>query len=97
MAISLIPSRKEEIDFITHAYAQVEEVNFELEQYKQQNRDLANQLAKCAEDQELLEAQLYETGNAADEANAEVGALLVASGWILYMTIIHRFWDGKGT
>lgn len=65
-------SREHEIAFITHAYAQVEEITFELEQYKQLNRDLENQLAKAAEDQETLEAQLYETGNALDEANTEV-------------------------
>ena len=90
MVTFLALSRKEEIDFITHAYAQVEEVNFELEQYKQQNRDLINQLAKCAEDQEMLEAQLYETGNAADEASAEVRvAIIVVSG--LYKRDNTRF------
>ena len=50
----------------------MEEVNFELEQYKEQNRLLENQLAKVTEDQEALEAQLYETGQALDDANAEV-------------------------
>ena len=50
----------------------MEEVNYELEQYKQQCRILENQLAKSTEEQETLAAQLYDTGNALDEANSEV-------------------------
>ena len=48
---------------MTQAYAQVEAVNFELEQYKQECRDLQNQLAQANEEQEALATQLYETGH----------------------------------
>ena len=44
----------------------------ELERYKGQGQFLENQLARATEEQEALEAQLYETGHALDEANAEV-------------------------
>ena len=64
--------REQEIAFLTQAYAQVEAVNFELEQYKQECRDLQNQLAQANEEQETLATQLYETGHALDEATAEV-------------------------
>ena len=52
----------------------MEEINFELEQYREQNLELSNQLAKSVEDQEVLAAQLYDTGRALDEANNEVCA-----------------------
>lgn len=64
--------REQEIAFISQAYAHVEQTNFELEQYKQLNRQLENQLAVASEEQETLETQLYETGHALDQANAEV-------------------------
>ena len=64
--------REQEIAFISQAYAQVERTNFELEQYKELNRQLYNQLAKTTEEQETLEAQLYETGHSLDQANTEV-------------------------
>ena len=51
---------------------QVEEVTFELEQYKQENRELQNQLALGQEAQETLATQLDETGHILDEANAEI-------------------------
>lgn len=66
--------REQEIAFVTQAYAQVEAVNFELEQYKQECRDLQNQLAQANEEQEALATQLYETGHALDEATAEIQA-----------------------
>ena len=47
-------------------------MKFELQQYKQQNKDLHNELALAAEEQETLATQLYETGHHLDEANAEV-------------------------
>ena len=64
--------RQQEIAFLNQAYAQVEAVNFELEQYKQQNKELQNELAQAAEEQETLATQLYETGHHLDEAGAEV-------------------------
>lgn len=68
----LFSSREQEIAFVSQAYAHVEEINFELEQYKMQARNLENLVAKATEEQETLEAQLYETGHALDQANAEV-------------------------
>jgi len=65
-------SRQQEIAFVEHAYAEVQAVTFELEQYKAQNRELHNQLAQAAEEQETLATQLYETGHHLDEAGAEV-------------------------
>ena len=50
----------------------MEGLQAELEQCKQQNRDLENTLAQANEEQEALAAQLYETGHALDEANNEV-------------------------
>lgn len=67
-----IQNRTQEIAFLNQAYAEVEAVNFELEQYKQQNKELQNQLAQAAEEQETLATQLYETGHHLDEASAEV-------------------------
>ena len=64
--------REQEIAFLTQAYEQVEAVNFELEQYKQEGRELQNQLAQANEEQETLATQLYETGHALDEAAVEV-------------------------
>jgi len=64
--------REQEIAFVEQAYAQVEAVNFELEQYKQETRELQNQVALANEEQEALATQLYETGHALDEATAEV-------------------------
>ncbi len=52
----------------------MEGLQAELEQCKQQNRDLENTLAQANEEQEALAAQLYETGHALDEANNEVTA-----------------------
>lgn len=66
--------REHEIAFINEAYAHVQEVNFELDQYKEQYKTLTNQLALATEEQEILEAQLYETGQALDEANLEVNS-----------------------
>ncbi|XP_064393563.1 cingulin-like [Halichondria panicea] len=66
--------RQQEIAFLNQAYAQVEAVNFELEQYKQQNKELQNELAQAAEEQETLATQLYETGHHLDEAGAEIEA-----------------------
>jgi septal ring factor EnvC (AmiA/AmiB activator) len=54
----------------------MEGLQAELEQCKQQNRDLENTLAQANEEQEALAAQLYETGHALDEANNEVTASL---------------------
>ena len=68
-------SRQHEIAFINQAYAQVEELNYELEQYKDQCWKLENLLAKSTEDQETLAAQLYDTGNELDQANSEVPVL----------------------
>lgn len=65
-------SREHEIAFVSEAYAHVQEIGYELEQYREQNQDLSNQLAKSGEDQEVLAAQLYDTGRALDEANNEV-------------------------
>ena len=56
----------------------MEGLQAELEQCKQQNRDLENTLAQATEDQEALAAQLYETGHALDEANNGVTSLLTA-------------------
>lgn len=56
----------------------MEGLQAELEQCKQQNRDLENTLAQANEEQEALAAQLYETGHALDEANNEVTILLTA-------------------
>ena len=53
----------------------MEGLQAELEQCKQQNRDLENTLAQANEEQEALAAQLYETGHALDEANNEVNSL----------------------
>ena len=64
--------REQEIDFLTRTYNQMEGLQAELEQCKQQNRDLENTLAQANEEQEALAAQLYETGHALDEANNEV-------------------------
>ena len=50
----------------------MEATNFELEQYKQENRELHNLVAQASEEQEALATQLYETGHALDEATAEV-------------------------
>ena len=68
--------RQQAIDFITQTIAEVDAVKFELQQYKQQNKDLQNELALAAEEQETLATQLYETGHHLDEANAEVCILL---------------------
>ena len=65
-------SGQPEIDLLNQAYRQVEEVTFELEQYKQENRELQNQLAQAREEQEVLAAQLDETGHTLDEANSEI-------------------------
>lgn len=54
----------------------MEALQAELEQCKQQNRDLENTLAQANEEQEAFAAQLYETGHALDEANNEVSSLL---------------------
>jgi Ca2+-binding EF-hand superfamily protein len=61
-----------QIDLINQAYRQAEEVTFENEQYKQENRDLQNQLRLVREEQETLAAQLDQTGHVLDEANAEI-------------------------
>ena len=47
-------------------------MTFENEQYKQENRDLQNQLRLVREEQETLAAQLDQTGHVLDEANAEI-------------------------
>ncbi len=70
--LTMYVHRQQEIAFLNQAYAQVEAVNFELEQYKQQNKELQNELAQAAEEQETLATQLYETGHHLDEASAEV-------------------------
>lgn len=77
--IFVSPNREKELEFLTQAYAHVEQTNFELEQYKELNRQLENQVALSTEDQETLEAQLYETGHALDQANNEV----------VLMTLLH--------
>ena len=64
--------RQQEIAFLKQAYAKVEAVNFELEQYKQENKELQNGLAQATEEQEALHSQLYETGHVLDEAHSEV-------------------------
>ena len=43
-----------------------------MEQYKQENRELQNQLRLAREDQEALATQLEETGHVLDEANSEI-------------------------
>ena len=47
-------------------------MTFEKEQYKQENKDLQNQLLQTREDQETLAAQLDQTGHVLDEANLEI-------------------------
>ena len=64
--------RQQEIAFLNQAYAKVEAVNFELEQYKQENKELQNALAQATEEQEAIASQLYETGHLLDEAHTEV-------------------------
>ena len=71
--------REQEIDFLTRTYNQMEGLQAELEQCKQQNRDLENTLAQANEEQEAFAAQLYETGHALDEANNEVTSYLRAA------------------
>ena len=51
---------------------QAEEATFEKEQYRQENRELQNQLRLAKEDQETLAMQLDQTGHVLDEANAEI-------------------------
>ncbi len=63
---------------LTQAYVQVERTNFELEQYKEAQKQLENQLAQATEDQETLETQLYETGHALDQANVEVSHIMLS-------------------
>lgn len=53
----------------------LEAANFELEQYRQQYRELENELARASEEQETLASQLYETGHNLDEANVDVSSL----------------------
>ena len=69
-------SREDEIAFVNEAYVQVQEISLELQQYKEQNASFANQLAKSEEEQEVLAAQLYDTGRALDVANNEVCTLV---------------------
>ena len=64
-------------------------MKFELQQYKQQNKDLQNELALAAEEQETLATQLYETGHHLDEANAEVCILLFVQQYSLFIS--NRF------
>ena len=47
-------------------------MTFEQEQYKQEIRELQNDLALSREEQEALASQLEETGHILDEANLEV-------------------------
>lgn len=67
-----ITERQQEIAFLNKTYAELEAVNFELEQYKAENRELQNEVAQASEEQEALATQLYETGHALDQANTEI-------------------------
>ena len=51
---------------------QAQEAAFETEQYKEENRELQNQLRLMSEEQETLTLQLEQTGHVLDEANAEI-------------------------
>ena len=51
---------------------QAQEAAFETEQYKEENRELQNQLRLMGEEQETLTVQLEQTGHVLDEANAEI-------------------------
>ena len=88
--------REQEIDFLTRTYNQMEGLQAELEQCKQQNRDLENTLAQANEEQEALAAQLYETGHALDEANNEVTTPLITAEQstyncsFIYMQVQHK-------
>ena len=74
----------------------MEGLQAELEQYKQQNRDLENTLAQANEEQEALAAQLYETGHALDEANNEVTTPLTTAEQstcnisLIYIQVQHK-------
>ena len=57
-------------DYFT--FLQAQQAAFETEQYKEENRELQNQLRLMSEEQETLTVQLEQTGHVLDEANTEI-------------------------